>query len=56
MIIRPACSSAQHRRLTSTKADSLLSLQSVFNTALTQHLYDEEEIIVPAALHFGYIR
>ena len=42
--------------LTSTKADSLLSLQSVFNTALTQHLDDEEEIIVPAALHFGYIR
>ena len=42
--------------LTSTKADTLLSLQSVFNTALTQHLDDEEEIIVPAALHFGYIR
>ena len=43
-------------RKTSAKADSLLSLQSIFNEALRQHLHDEEEIIVPAALHFGYIR
>ena len=43
-------------RETSAKADSLLSLQSGFNEALRQHLNDEEEIIVPAALHFGYVR
>jgi len=43
-------------RETSAKADSLLSLQNAFNEALRQHLHDEEEIIVPAALHFGYIR
>ena len=43
-------------RETSAKADSLLILQNAFNEALRQHLHDEEEIIVPAALHFGYIR
>ena len=41
---------------TIAKADSLLNLQRDFNKALRRHLDDEEEIIVPAALHFGYIR
>ena len=41
---------------TSRRADSLLSLQSFVYKALIQHLDDEEEIIVPAALHFGFIR
>ena len=41
---------------TSARANSLLNLQREFNKALLRHLDDEEEIIVPAALHFGYIR
>ena len=38
------------------QAGRILDIQSEFNTALVRHLDDEEDIIVPAALHFGYIR
>ena len=35
-------------------AGNLLEYQSRFNKALKRHLEDEEDIIVPAALHYGY--
>ena len=37
-------------------AGNLLECQSRFNKALKRHLEDEEDIIVPAALHYGYRR
>ena len=41
---------------TLTYAGNLLECQSGFNKALKRHLEDEEDIIVPAALHYGYRR
>ena len=37
-------------------AGKLLECQSMLNKALKRHLEDEEDIIVPAALHYGYRR
>ena len=37
-------------------ASKLLECQNGFNEALKRHLEDEEDIIVPAALHYGFIR
>ena len=37
-------------------AGNLLECQSRLNKALKRHLEDEEDIIVPAALHYGYRR
>ncbi len=37
-------------------APDLLECQRRFNRALERHLEDEEDIIVPAALHYGYRR
>ena len=37
-------------------ARRLLECQNGFNEALKRHLEDEEDIIVPAALHYGFIR
>ena len=39
---------------TLTFAGNLLECQIRFNKALKRHLEDEEDIIVPAALHYGY--
>ena len=41
---------------TLTYAGNILECQNRFNKALTRHLEDEEDIIVPAALHYGYRR
>ena len=37
-------------------ADNILECQRKFNKGLKRHLEDEEDIIVPAALHYGYRR
>ncbi len=40
----------------SNRASKLLKFQGQFNKALQRHLEDEEDIIVPAALHYGFVR
>ena len=40
----------------SNLASKLLESQSQFNKALKRHLEDEEDIIVPAALHYGFVQ